>query len=207
VTPRELTFIVVKRIDPRLRSLYGHWWIEVDRRESYGWWPDRRLRAWHWFTGTGGVLYGIGLVRRARPDRDGYHRAPADHRFHPLLALDKTDEQVRAEIRAFAQAYRGGWRWAWPWSLATGGRPEHSCRSFQDELFHTVGLIEPQGLLHTRGAGCPFLFPARSLCWRSLDRLLSAIGKDRPVTPSPTVRSSGPLTSSERENDREPEPV
>ena len=93
-TPRELTFVTVKRTGPRLREPYGHWWVEVGRKESYGWWPDRPLALRHWFTGTGGCLNGTWFNSHASPTRDALHRVPADHRFHPMLLVDNTDEQV-----------------------------------------------------------------------------------------------------------------
>lgn len=157
---RTLTFLTVKRTGPRLFSPYGHWWIEAGM-ESYGWWPDRPLRLRHWFTGTGGCLNGTWLNRHASPTRDALHGVPADHRFHPMLIRDKSDEQVRRDIRAFAQAYQGNWGWQWPWS----NRPVQNCRTFQLDLFAAVGLAEPPGLLFTHGSGCPFIFPARRLGW------------------------------------------
>lgn len=163
--PRRLAFVVVKRINPRLRALYGHWWIEVDEQESYGWWPDRRLRIWHWFTGAGGGLNGAGLFRRARPTRDPWHGRIADHSFHPTLHAARTDDEVRAQMRDFAQSYTGGWSWQWPWSR----RPTHNCRTFQLALFDAVGIVEDPELLYTHGPGCPVLFPVRQAAWRLWD--------------------------------------
>lgn len=41
MTPRLVTFIRVKRNLVVPGRSYGHWWLEVDGGESYGWWPDR----------------------------------------------------------------------------------------------------------------------------------------------------------------------
>ena len=71
--------------------------------------------------------------------------------------MDRTDEQVLADIRAFAAAYAGEWSWRWPWSR----RPARNCRTFQLELFHAVGIAEQPDMLHTHGSGCPVLFPVR----------------------------------------------
>lgn len=155
--PRPLPFVTVKRTGPRLREPYGHWWVEVGRAESYGWWPDRPLRLRHWFTGTGGCLNGAWFNKHASSTRDSLHRVAADHSFHPLLVVDQTDEDVLAAIRAFAAAYEGGWRWRWPWSR----RPARNCRTFQLDLFRAVGIAEQPALLHTHGSGCPVLFPVR----------------------------------------------
>ena len=177
---RPLPFLVVKRTNPRLRQLYGHWWIEMDRVESYGWWPDRPLRVWHWFTGAGGVLNGIGLHRRATPGRDALHRVPADHRFTPVLVVDKTDDAVRREIRAFAATYTGDWRWSWPWTR----RPTQNCRTFQQALFTAVGIEESDELLYTHGPGCPVMFPVRRAGWRLRDTLVSWFAGSAPSTRS-----------------------
>ncbi len=167
---RVVTSFVVKRSNPRLLSPYGHWWLEIARRESYGWWPDRPLRLRHWVTGTGGQLNGLWLNPRATATRDAMHRVPADHRFHPISITAKTDQQLREEVRAFAQSYRGGWCWHWPWSR----RQTQNCRIFQDELFASVGLIDGPGQAPSRGAGCPALFPLRFAVWAVVDASQSA---------------------------------
>jgi len=102
-------------------------------------------------------LNGTWFNAHASPTRDALHRVPADHRFHPVLIADKTDEQLRADIRAFAAAYAREWSWRWPWSR----RPARNCRTFQLELFHAVGIAEQPEMLHTHGSGCPVLFPVR----------------------------------------------
>jgi hypothetical protein len=59
--PRVLTFVTIKRNIPRFRDTYGHWWIEVDGLESYGWWADHcplRIRAI--LFGSRGMLNGVG---------------------------------------------------------------------------------------------------------------------------------------------------
>ncbi len=37
--PRQLSWVEVKRDACRVGHTYGHWWIELDGKESYGWWP------------------------------------------------------------------------------------------------------------------------------------------------------------------------
>src|SRR5215211_1052478 len=57
--PRALRFITVKRINPRVGDTFGHWWIEMDGVESYGWWPARRPVGLRIFLfGTKGTLNG-----------------------------------------------------------------------------------------------------------------------------------------------------
>lgn len=171
---RVLTFVVIKRIDPRLPNTWGHWWIELDGEESFGWWPDPCPMGWRGaLLGTGGVLNGIGTTDGATTTRDAYHGDEPDHWFHPTLLVDKSDEQVCADIRAFAHSYCGGFRWQWWWLR----QPGENCRTFQDKLFEAVGLHEEPDMLYTRGAGCPFMYPFRRVKWRSVDAAVSAVAQ------------------------------
>lgn len=151
--PRPLPWLVAKRDDSRLGDTYGHWWLELDGRESYGWWPARRpVTLLRLVVGGRGALNGAGRGRRLDP----HHGDHADHEFHPLLTVLKSDWQVRRDIRRYARRFGGGWRW----SLR---RPSANCRSFQLALFEAVGLAEPPGSVAGRGRGCPFLHPLRSV--------------------------------------------
>lgn len=164
--PRVLTFAVVKRIDPRLPNTWGHWWIELDGEESYGWWPFPCPMGWHGaLLGSRGCLNGIATPAGGTPTRDAYHGDEPDHWFHPTLIVDKSDDDVRAEIRAFAHSYVGGFRWQW-WWLRDGAE---NCRTFQDQMFETVGLFEEPEYLYSRGSGCPFMYPFRRVKWRTFD--------------------------------------
>jgi hypothetical protein len=149
--PRTLRFITVKRINPRVGDTFGHWWIELDRVESYGWWPARRPVGLRVFLfGTRGTLNGGRVFGDGRPSaRDPHHLDNAHHEFHPKLLVRKSDRQVRADIRAFAETFESKWRWS--------ARPTtRDCRQFQLALFEAVGLDDGEHL-HTRGRGCPFL--------------------------------------------------
>ena len=174
--PRVLTFAVVKRIDPRLPNTWGHWWIELNGKESYGWWPDPCPMGWRGaLLGTGGALNGIGTTAGATTARDAYHGDEPDHWFHPTLLVDRSDEQVCADIRAFAHSYHGGFRWQWWWLR----QPGENCRTFQDELFEAVGLREEPDHLYTRGPGCPFMYPFRLVKWRAIDTATSTVAHIR----------------------------
>lgn len=171
VTAREINFIVVKRINPRFRRTYGHWWVELDGEESYGWWPSRSpVGVRGLLFGLPGTLNGMGVVEGGSPSHDPYHGDDADHVFHPRLSVDKGDEALRRDIRAFAASYADIWRWQWWWS----SKPTRNCRSFQDDLFAAVGLEEDPELLFTRGPGCPFMYPLRQARWR-LEDVASAL--------------------------------
>lgn len=163
--PRTLLWVTVKRDNPTMRDLYGHWWVEAGA-ESWGWWPRavpvglRQLAR-----GTDGVLNGAGLLgRKGTWSRDAQHGQPAAHTFHPVLVEPMSDVEVAARLRDYAHAYSGAWRWAWT------RRSEHdTCRSFQDGLLRAAGLTEGLQHLASRGSGCPFLFRPRTLLWRLQD--------------------------------------
>jgi hypothetical protein len=167
-SPRTLLYVTVKRDNTSWRSPYGHWWLELDEGESYGWWPGMvPLGVIDILRGTSGVLNGAGLLGlKGTWHRDPNHGHRAMHAFHPVLMKVKTDEQVRTEIRSFAHGYRAPWRWHW-----TSERTSGTCRTFQDELFASVGLHEGWDRLHTRGSGCPFLYHFRRPQWWLADRL------------------------------------
>lgn len=146
--------VVVKRNNPRLIDIYGHWWIEIDCVESYGWWPAVRPVHLHAAVrGVPGVLNGIGGPNGGTGTVDPRHGEPADHAFHPVVLDDRTDDDIIDFARRFASTFSGGWRW----SL----RPTVNCRSFQTDLLAAAGLVVPDGYRHTGGVGCPFLAPPR----------------------------------------------
>lgn len=157
--PRVVPFVTVKRNVPLTGRSYGHWWVEIDDDESYGWWPGRcPLGLVGIIRGTTGVLNGMGVTSDGTPDRDPNHGLLADHEFHPVLIEDRTDDEVRDALRSFAAAFRGGWRWS--------VRPTMNCRTFQLALMDAAGLVDGTGNYRTRGGGCPALAPARRFAAR-----------------------------------------
>ncbi len=159
--------VLVKRNNPTMLDVYGHWWVEVDGDESYGWWPAvRSVGLRRGLRGVPGVLNGVGATDGGGPTRDPHHGELADHIFHPAALDDRSDEHIVDTVRAFAAGFRGGWRWS--------TRPTVNCRSFQLDLLTAAGLTEPPGYVHTRGVGCPFLAPirraARAGPWRDRHR-------------------------------------
>lgn len=157
--------VVVKRNNPRLIDIYGHWWVEIDGVESYGWWPSvRPIGVRHALHGVPGVLNGLRGPHGGSSTVDPRHGELADHAFHPVADIGTEDDQVVTAIRRFAATFDGAWRWT------TG--PTVNCRSFQDGLLAAAGLAVPDGYAHTRGAGCPFLAPLRR-CRTQLARRLS----------------------------------
>ena len=160
--PRVVAFLTVKRNVPLTGRSYGHWWIEVDDTESYGWWPALPVGLIGLLRGTSGVLNGVGITADGTPTRDASHGLRADYEFHPVLVGPRTDDELRDGIRAFAANFTGGWRWS--------TRPTMNCRLFQLALFDAVGLVDGTGNYHSRGAGCPAIAPARRLTARVTGR-------------------------------------
>ncbi len=152
-----MTWVVVKRNNPTLLDIYGHWWVEIEEigelrvvaRHPAG----RRARA---LRGVPGVLNGVGGPNGGSPTVDPRHGELADHAFHPVTRGDRSDDQIVAAIRSFAATLDGGWRWSI--------RPTVNCRSFQTDLLTAAGLVVPDGYVHSAGAGCPFLASPRR--WR-----------------------------------------
>lgn len=164
VTLRVVTSVVVKRIEARLWSRYGHWWVEVDGTSSYGWWPRptpmtlRRV-----LLGGPGELNAVSSPSvKGTATRDPYHGEDADFSFCPLGSQEVDDELLHRRIRDAAAAYRGSWGWRWPWSPG----PEEHCRTFQLHLLGAAGLVVDPSDRWTAGAGCPFMLIVRKPWWR-----------------------------------------
>lgn len=156
---RVLPFVTVKRNVPLAGRSYGHWWLELDDAESYGWWPARApIGLVSAVRGTAGCLNGVAAGLEGTPTRDPNHGLPADYEFHPVLIAPSSDEDVRRTIRAFAGRFSGGWRWS--------TRPTVNCRTFQLALMDAAGLVDGTGNYRSRGAGCPALSPfRRAMTW------------------------------------------
>lgn len=165
--PRTLLSVTVKRDNPHWFDLYGHWWVEVGE-QSWGWWPrELPVGLRQLVRGTDGVLNGTGLVGgKGTWQRDPQHGRHAAHSFHPVLVEPISEQEVLARLRTFADDYRGEWRWAW-----TRRSTHDTCRTFQDGLLRAAGLTETLQDLSSRGSGCPFLYPPRTVLWRAQDLL------------------------------------
>lgn len=161
--PRVVDFVNVKRNVPLTGRSYGHWWVELDGVESYGWWPARApLGLAGIISGTAGTLNGLGVSGSGGQQRDANHGLLADYEFHPVSLTTRTDDEIRDDIRLFASTFAGGWRWS--------VRPTMNCRLFQLALMEAAGLVDGTGNYHTRGEGCPALRPGRWLLARITGR-------------------------------------
>ena len=137
---RVMLTLVVKRIHIRgiLKAMrgdksdleYGHWWIEIDGAESYGWWPHLGVGPWETLRGVPGSLNGQGPQFRGTPTRDPHHGDTAEEMFHPAVHSGKPAAAIKSSIRSFAQSYSG--KWSWPWG--------QNCHSFQEAMMEQVRL-------------------------------------------------------------------
>ena len=152
---RELKRIVFRRNDIQWSVVagkaegdgYGHWWVVIDSKESYGWWPARRL---------GGIMETIrgvlGILNANSPawatakaglseDQDPHHDDTDElEEFHPIIDDARTTDEVIQCIRAFAKGYPKP-EWAYP---ATA-RNEANCHTFQDEMLQHCELEKGTG--------------------------------------------------------------
>ncbi len=137
IVPRKLRFITMKRkhIELSGSDKYGHWWTEIDGKESYGWWPKYQVGFKGTMLGVEGELNGMTSFGGTRT-QDPHHGDSAPDTFHPVLKdPTKTNAQVEAEIRTFASSYSGEWRWTFGFG--------QNCHTFQESLMDNVGLEEP----------------------------------------------------------------
>lgn len=72
-TRRALEFLRAKRNLPLTWRSYGHWWLELDEDESYGWWPTGSVGLASTIRGTAGVLNGLGSTAGGTETRDPNH--------------------------------------------------------------------------------------------------------------------------------------
>jgi RHS repeat-associated protein len=112
--------VLRKDIDPFGEDKYGHWWVEIDGNESYGWWPKEPLDLKDTLLGVEGELNGQTHFGGTKT-RDPHHgdRSAGVNVFDVYSSRSK-DDTVEA-IRNFSNSYCG--KWSWP----TG----QNCHSFQ----------------------------------------------------------------------------
>lgn len=103
---------------------YGHWWVEIDGAESYGWWPGGQVGLKGTFMGVPGALNGVPHFAGGSPTRDPHHGDTAEEMFHPRVKSGQAAAAIKTCVRGFAAAYSG--KWSWPWG--------QNCHSFQEAM-------------------------------------------------------------------------
>lgn len=149
-TLKELKTITIKR--KKFEGIYvgwGHWWVELNGRTSFGWWPvklDVTVReAWH---GVPGEINGV-TNHGGTATRDPYHGEKADITFHPFRTEGQTkgmywpikNKPCRCvsenDIRICIQNFKEDWKKIPIWRFL-----DRSCWHFQWKMMKACCMTE-----------------------------------------------------------------
>ncbi len=116
--------------DPEANDKYGHWWIEIDGEESYGWWPIYGVDTSDTVFGTEGELNGQTSFR-GTPTKDPHHgdRSKGVNEFK-VYVEGSYNSDISKAIRDFANNYSGSL--SWPFG--------QNCHSFQESMLEETNL-------------------------------------------------------------------
>jgi RHS repeat-associated protein len=118
-----------KDIDIGGEDKYGHWWIEIDGKESYGWWPKEPVDLKGTLLGVDGELNGqTNFGGTATLDPHHGDRSSGVNVFD-VYSTQPRDTVIQS-IRSFSNSYSGSW--SWPIG--------QNCHSFQDALLDNHGM-------------------------------------------------------------------
>gem|GEM_PF-2633134 len=135
---RSISTITIKRknIHPQADDKYGHWWFEIDGKESYGWWPKKAVGLSETLGGTDGELNGQ-TTFGGPSTQDPHQGDSADEEFNPMTSNGdcRTDGEIKDCLRSFANTYSGEWRWTVGW-----GQNSHT---FQDAAMKHCRIFKP----------------------------------------------------------------
>jgi hypothetical protein len=138
---RQITAVVAKRKQIKWNAKegedkYGHWWLEIDETESYGWWPAEQVGAWSTVKGVDGELNGQSIFG-GTATTDPHHGDPADETFSPWVEAGdcRTDDEIKQCLRDYAKDYSGSWAWR-------PGDFGQNCHSFQTGALEHCSLSE-----------------------------------------------------------------
>lgn len=134
---RSVESITIKRKNINLAAddKYGHWWFEIDGKESYGWWPKYPVGIQETLGGTDGELNGQTSFGGSAT-KDPHHGDSVEQEFHPQFDCTdaRSDDQIKDCLRNFAKSYSGPWRW----TFGAG----QNCHTFQEAALQHCGLKE-----------------------------------------------------------------
>jgi RHS repeat-associated protein len=118
-----------KNIDVLGDDKYGHWWVEVDGKESYGWWPKEKVGPKGTLLGVEGELNGQTSFWGS-PNRDPHQgdRGAGVNVFD--VYGTKSKAKIVDEIRNYASSYNG--KWSWPFG--------QNCHTFQKQMLDEIEL-------------------------------------------------------------------
>lgn len=123
--------ILRKDIDLNGEDKYGHWWVEIGKSESYGWWPKEAVGLVDTVSGVEGELNGQTNFG-GTPTQDPHQgdRSNGTNFFNVYTTNGLQTKGVDNKIRDFAKKYSG------QWSYPTG----QNCHSFQDSFLEKLNL-------------------------------------------------------------------
>lgn len=148
-----------KEIHPTGEDKYGHWWVEIDDNESYGWWPKYRVGLIDTLKGIEGELNGQTSFR-GKPNRDPHHGdISAEGAYQPVIFDMRTtieiehakpcncrsDAEIKQCIRNFAGSYASKYGGRWSWRFETFGND--NCHTFQKEMMKHCRLENVKDLM------------------------------------------------------------
>jgi len=129
----------LKIIDPGDADLYGHWWVEIDNNEAYGWWPDGQVS----FTET---IQGVDGILNWGDDQDPHLGDDGNEEFSPVIDADdpRTTDDIIACIRDFAENYGTKHpKWSYP---ARGNMG--NCHTFQEDMMKHCNINRKGTVTH-----------------------------------------------------------
>jgi RHS repeat-associated protein len=123
--------ILRQDIDINADDKYGHWWVEIGKTESYGWWPKEPVGLSDTVSGVPGELNGQTNFGGS-PTRDPHHgfRVSGVNVFNLYTTNASSTVGVDIKIRDFANSYRGSWSWP----------VGQNCHSFQNSFIKKFNL-------------------------------------------------------------------
>jgi hypothetical protein len=128
--------IVLKRKNIHLfgDDKYGHWWVEINKKRSYGWWPKNQVGLKGTLGGTEGELNGQ-TNYGGTANKDPHHGDSAEQEIG-VECTDpaKTESEVQTDIITFANNYSGEWRWTFGFG--------QNCHTFQKSMLKATNLVE-----------------------------------------------------------------
>lgn len=123
--------ILRKDIDVNGEDKYGHWWVEIGKSESYGWWPKNPVGYTDTVTGVQGELNGQTSFG-GTSTRDPHHgdRSEGVNFFNVYTQNAASTSGIDNSIRNFSKNYSGNW--SWPLG--------QNCHSFQESFMEKLNL-------------------------------------------------------------------
>jgi len=120
-----------KDIDISGDDKYGHWWTEIGKTESYGWWPKPKVGLSDTVPGTEGELNGqTNFGGTSTQDPHQGDRSAGVKAYNVYTKNAETTSNVPSGIRVFSNNYSGSWSWP----------SGQNCHSFQEKLLEKLNL-------------------------------------------------------------------